>query len=75
MKKYGALLMASLMATTMVGATACGGEKTPPQTVTADKYKIIIACQTEQGEEEVLKVLKKSYEAKYPDREIGRAHV
>lgn len=70
MKKYGALLMASLMATTMVGAAACGGGNTPAATVTADKYKIIIACQTEQGEEEVLKVLKKSYEAKYPDRVV-----
>lgn len=69
MKKYGALLMASLMATTMVGVVGCGG-KEPPATVTADKYKIIIACQTEQGEEEVLKVLKASYEKKYPDREV-----
>ncbi len=70
MKKLNALLMASLMAGTMVGAAACGGGEETPSTVTADKYKIIIACQTEQGEEEVLKVLKESYEKKYTDREV-----
>lgn len=71
MKKINAIIMASLMATSMLGATACGGGNSDvPGNVTADKYKITIACQTEMGEEEVLNVLKKAYEAKYTDREI-----
>lgn len=68
MKKINAILMASMMTASMLGATACGDKK--PDNVTADKYSITVACQTEMGEEEVLKVLKKAYEAKYPDREI-----
>ena len=72
MKKINAIFMASMMAASMLGATACGGGggDNIPNNVTADKYKITVACQTEMGEEEVLKVLKKAYEAKYTDREI-----
>ena len=71
MKKLNALMLASIMGATMVGATACGGGGgNTPSEVTADKYKIIVACQTEMGEEEVLRVLKAAYEKKNPDVEV-----
>ena len=69
MKKITAIFLTGMMAAgTVLGATACN--KKDPDNVVADKYKITIACQTEMGEEEVLKVLKAAYEKKNPDVEI-----
>ncbi len=42
-----------------------------PEDITeADKYKISVACQSEMGEQEVLKILIEAYEEKNPDVEI-----
>ncbi len=67
MKKSIALMMGSLMTVTCFAA--CG--KTNDNKVTnADVYKITVACQTEMGEEEVLRVLKTRYEEMYTDRKV-----
>lgn len=68
MKRSIALMMSSLMAFGAMGLAACkdnGGSVTE-----SDCYTITVACQTEMGEEEVLKVLKARYEALYTDRKV-----
>ncbi len=62
MKRSIALMLGMVMSLTCL--TACGGGKN------ADYYTITVACQTEMGEEEVLKVLKARYEELHPDRKI-----
>lgn len=70
MKKFAAIALTSVMAAgTVLGMTSCGDKK-GSDNIVADKYKISVACQTEMGEEEVLKVLKAAYEKKNPDVEI-----
>lgn len=69
MKRWKALALTGVMATTVIGA-ACGETTFTPPNVTADEYKITVACQTEMGEVEVLEVLKAAYEAKNPDVKI-----
>lgn len=66
MKKIIALMMGSLMAVGCFAACKGGDDKV----INADHYTITVACQTEMGEEEVLRVLKTRYEALYPDRKI-----
>lgn len=70
MKKNSAFLISTLMAAVTVGLVGCNTKDKTPDNVVADKYKITVACQTEMGEEEVLKVLKKAYEAKHTDVEV-----
>ncbi len=68
MKKSIALMMGSMMAISCFAACGKGGGG--DKVTNSDYYKITVACQTEMGEEEVLKVLKTRYEALYPDRKI-----
>ena len=71
MKKLGKIFVSGLLLTAMASGTACfGGGGETSDNIVADKYKITVACQTEMGEEEVLKVLKAAYEKKNPDVEI-----
>lgn len=72
MKKFKKLLISGLLAFTMITAASCGGGggDESQQATSGDKYKIVISCQTEMGEEEVLRVLKAAYEKKNPDVEI-----
>ena len=72
MKKFSKICVSGLLLTAMLSSAACfGGKKDEtPDNIVADKYKITVACQTEKGEEEVLKVLKAAYEKKNPDVEI-----
>lgn len=70
MKQFNKIFISGLLLTTMCTGVACGGKSELPDNIKADKYKITVACQTEMGEEEVLKVLKKAYEAKNPDVEV-----
>ena len=70
MRKLTALLLSGIIATGMITASSCKKNKGQSDNIVADKYKITIACQTEMGEEEVLKVLKKAYEDKNPDVEV-----
>ena len=62
MKRFGKICVNGLLLTAMLSSTACfggggGGKNSVPDVVVAEKYKITVACQTEMGEEEVLKVL------------------
>ena len=68
MKRSMAFMMGLLMSAGTICLSACG-DKTD-NVVQADSYKITVACQTEQGEEEVLRILKARYEELYTDREI-----
>ena len=73
MKKFGKIFVNGLLLTAMLSGSACsfgGGGDSAPDNIVADKYKITVACQTEMGEEEVLKVLEKAYEAKNPDVDV-----
>ena len=71
MKKITAVVLTGIMAAgTVMGMAACGEKDKIPDNVVADKYKITVACQTEMGEEEVLKVLKKAYEEKNTNVEV-----
>ena len=71
MKKLGKIFVSGLLLTAMASGTACfGGGGETSDNIVADKYKITVACQTEMGEEEVLKVLKEAYEKKNPDVEV-----
>ena len=70
MKKFSAILISALMAVLTVGSLGCDNKNKTPDNIVADKYKITVACQTEMGEEEVLNVLKKAYEAKHTDVEV-----
>lgn len=67
MRKSIALMMSALMSFGCLAA--CGGNGGGNVT-NADYYTITVACQTEMGEEEVLKVLKARYEQLYQDRKI-----
>ena len=67
MKRSIALTMGVLMAASCL--TACGGNDGNKVT-NADYYTSTVACQTEMGEEEVLKVLKARYEELYTDRKV-----
>ena len=67
MKRSIALMMGLLMSAACL--TACGGNKGNKVT-NSDYYTITVACQTEMGEEEVLKVLKARYEELYKDRKV-----
>ena len=67
MKRSTALMMGALMSLSCLAA--CGGNSGGGVTQ-SDYYTITVACQTEMGEEEVLKVLKKRYEELYQDRKI-----
>ena len=68
MKKKFAVLMSLLLSASTVGMAACG---TTNNSVTeSDYYTITVACQTEKGEKEVMDVLAREYEAKYPDRKV-----
>lgn len=67
MKKSIALMMGLLMSAACL--TACGGNG-GGKGANADYYEITVACQTEMGEEEVLRVLKARYEELYEDRKI-----
>lgn len=66
MKKLITLILILSLTICMV---ACGDDN-ENNNVVADKYKIVISCQTEMGEEEVLKVLKKKYEELHEDVEV-----
>lgn len=68
MRKSIAIMMGSLMAVSCFAA--CGKGDGGNKVTNSDYYKITVACQTEMGEEEVLKVLKARYEALNPDRKI-----
>lgn len=71
MKKILAVALTSVMAAgTVMGMASCGDKDKIPDNIVADKYKITVACQTEMGEEEVLKVLKEAYEAKNSNVEV-----
>lgn len=53
--------------------TACGGGGnggTTPSNKDSDKYRITIACQSEESEKDVLEVLVNAFEAKNPDYDI-----
>lgn len=67
MRSIKKILVALILAMTMVLSSSCGEE----EDVSLDKYRITVACQTEMGEEEVLKRLKAAYEAKNPNVEIA----
>lgn len=67
MKRSIALAMGGLMSLTCLAA--CGGDKGKNVTK-SDYYTITVACQTEMGEEEVLRVLKTRYEELYKDRKV-----
>ena len=69
MKKCTRIFAGGLLLVTMLSSVACGGDNLPDNVV-ADKYKISIACQTEMGEEEVLRKLKEEYEKKNSKVEI-----
>ncbi|MBQ8394555.1 MAG: carbohydrate ABC transporter substrate-binding protein [Clostridia bacterium] len=70
MKKITAIFLTGMMAAgTVLGMASCG-KKGGGDNIVADKYKITVACQTEMGEEEVLKVLKAAYEKKNPNVEV-----
>ena len=69
MKKFGKICVNGLLLTAMLSGSACnlgGGGDSTADVVVADKHKVTVACQTEMGEEEVLKVLEKAYEANIP---------
>ena len=68
MKRSMAIMMSLLMSASTIYLSACGDKI--PDVITANSYKITVACQTEQGEEEVLQLLKSCYEELYTDREI-----
>ena len=73
MKKFSKIFVSSLLLASLGVSAGCnlGGNKDDiPDDVVADKYKVVVACQTEMGEEEVLKVLEKAYEAKHTDVDI-----
>ena len=72
MRKFGKICANGLLLTAMLSSSACfgGGGDSMADVVVADKYKVTVACQTEMGEEEVLKVLEKAYEAKNPDVDV-----
>lgn len=68
MKRNVALIMGLLMSATCLAA--CGGGDGGNNVTNADYYEITVACQTEMGEEEVLRVLKARYEELYTDRKV-----
>ena len=72
MRKFGKICANGLLLTAMLSSSACfgGGGDSMADVVVADKYKVTVACQTEMGEEEVLKVLEKAYEAKNSDVDV-----
>ena len=67
MRRITALTVGALMS--VLCLTACGG-KGKSKVTESDYYTITVACQTEMGEEEVLRVLKKRYEELHQDRRI-----
>ena len=70
MKKFLALFISALMAVATFTLAGCNNKNKIPNNIVADKYKITVACQTEMGEEEVLRVLKNTYEQKHSDVEV-----
>ena len=68
MKRRIALMMGLFMSASVASMAACGDKG--GNVVKSDYYTITVACQTEQGEEEVLRVLKARYEQLYTDRKI-----
>ena len=70
MKRSIALILGSLMSAMCLTACGGGGGNSGNQTTDADYYTITVACQTEMGEEEVLRVLKARYEELHKDRKV-----
>ena len=73
MKKFSKIFVSSLLLASLGVSAGCnfGGNKDDiPDDVVADKYKVVVACQSEMVEEKVLKVLEKAYEAKHTDVDI-----
>ena len=73
MKKFSKIFVSGLLLASLGASAGCfggGGKDSLPDDVVADKYKVVVACQTEMGEEEVLRVLEKAYEAKHTDVDI-----
>ena len=67
MKKFR-LSIISMLLCSVLCFSACGKKKggLKTETVTSDKYRITVACQSEQSESKVLEVLAAAFEAKYP---------
>ncbi|MBR2337128.1 MAG: carbohydrate ABC transporter substrate-binding protein [Clostridia bacterium] len=70
MKKFK-LGIISMIICVMLSFTACGNKGNGGTTNTqSDKYRITIACQSEESEKDVLEILVDAFEAKYSNYEI-----
>lgn len=68
MKKFSYVALGTMMAASACLLAACGGDV--PTNVEMDHYVISIACQSEEGEQEVMKSLIAAYAQKRPDVEV-----
>ena len=70
MKKFKVGVISVLLCATLC-LSACGKKKNNQTTnQTSDKYKITVACQSEESEKDVLEILANAFEAKNPKYEI-----
>ena len=71
MKKISCVIMSALMLSSLAVAGCGGGSGSGGGSTTADEYKISIACQAEESEQEVMEKLIKAYEAKNPKVKVS----
>ncbi|MBR2385607.1 MAG: carbohydrate ABC transporter substrate-binding protein [Clostridia bacterium] len=67
MKKFKVAVI-SMLIFAMLSFTACGNNNNKPQE--SDKYRITVACQSEESEGDILRILAEAFEAKNPDYDI-----
>ena len=69
MKKISCIAMSAVMLSSLA-FVGCGGGDSGVKSITADEYKISIACQVEESEQAVMEELIDAYEAKNPKHKV-----